>query len=166
LIDLGHQRIGYISDYLSTPFNFTSSLHRYWGYQSALEMAGIELRPDYHGQGEHGREEACWLASKMLALPEPPSAIFAASDTQAIGVLEAASQAGLKVPGDLSVIGYDDIEIADHLGLTTIRQLLYESGQRGVELLLDALEQPGSPSVCETLPAELVARKTTASPPY
>ena len=80
-------------------------------------------------------------------------------------VLEAASQAGLQVPGDLSVIGYDDIEVAGHLGLTTVRQLLYESGQRGVELLLDALESPGVLPVCETMPFELVERKTTA-PPY
>lgn len=164
LIDLGHRRIGYISDHLSTPFNFTSSLHRFWGYRSALELAGIEFRSEYHGQGEHGREEACWQAAKMLQLSEPPTAIFAASDTQAIGVLEAAIQAGLKVPGDLSVIGYDDIEVAGHFGLTTIRQQLYKSGQRGVELLLDALETAGALPVCETLPTELVQRKTTALP--
>jgi LacI family transcriptional regulator len=165
LIDLGHRRIGYISDYLYTPFNFISSLHRFWGYQTALNAAGIAFRPEYHGQGEHGREEACWLATEMLKLPEPPTAIFAASDTQAIGVLEAAEQAGLDVPGDLSVIGYDDIEVAGHLGLTTIRQLLYESGQRGVELLLDILEAKTDAPVCEILPTELVERKTTA-PPY
>jgi LacI family transcriptional regulator len=165
LIDLGHRRIGFISDFILTPFNFTSSLHRFLGYQSAINAAGIEFRPAYHGQGEHGREEACWLASEMLRLTEPPTAIFAASDTQAIGVLEAASEIGLRVPGDLSVIGYDDIEIAGHLGLTTVRQQLYESGQRGVELLLDALESPGAFPVCETLPTELVERKTTA-PPY
>jgi LacI family transcriptional regulator len=164
LIDLGHQRIGYISDYLYTPFNFTSSLHRFWGYQTALDSVGIVSRPEYHGQGEHGREQACWLAAEMLRLPDPPTAIFAASDTQAIGVLEAAQQAGLAVPGDLSVIGYDDIEVAGHLGLTTIRQQLSESGQRGVELLLDMLEAKLPSPVCEILPTELVERRTTAQP--
>jgi DNA-binding LacI/PurR family transcriptional regulator len=67
------------------------------------------------------------------------------------------------VPRDLSVIGYDDIEIAEYLGLTTVRQLLYESGQRGVELLLKTLENQSDP-VREVLPVELVMRNTTAPP--
>jgi DNA-binding LacI/PurR family transcriptional regulator len=165
LIDLGHRRIGYISDHLYTPFNFTSSLHRFWGYQEALHKAGIDFRPGYQGQGEHSREGARWLATEMLKLPEPPTAIFAASDTQAIGVLEAASEAGLSVPEDLSVIGYDDIEVAGHLGLSTVQQRLVESGQRGVELLLDELEIPDSQPVCMVLPTELIVRRTTAPPP-
>jgi len=69
----------------------------------------------------------------LLALPDRPTAIFAASDTQAMGVLEAARDAGVRVPNDLSVIGYDDIEIAEYLGLTTMSQKLYQSGKRGVE---------------------------------
>jgi hypothetical protein len=70
--------------------------------------------------------------------------------------------AGLEVPRDLSVIGYDDIEIAEYLGLTTIRQQLFESGVRGVELLLETLDTPPSEPVCDVLPAELVVRDTTA----
>jgi DNA-binding LacI/PurR family transcriptional regulator len=164
LIDLGHRRIGYISDYLNNPFNFTSSRYRYQGYRQALDAAGIPFYPPYHGQGEHGRSEARLLADQMLALAERPTAIFAASDTQAMGVLEAARNAGLRVPEDLSVIGYDDIEIAEYLGLTTIRQLLYESGQIGVELLLDTLEGISASPVCRVLPTELIVRATTAPP--
>jgi DNA-binding LacI/PurR family transcriptional regulator len=100
----------------------------------------------------------------MLALPERPTAIFAASDTQAVGVLEAARNAGLRVPEDLSVIGYDDIEIADIMGLTTMRQMLFESGQRGVELLLETLENSHIEPVHEVLPTELIVRGTTAPP--
>jgi DNA-binding LacI/PurR family transcriptional regulator len=162
LVDLGHRRIGYISDYLDNPFNFTSSRYRYLGYRQVLESAGIPFRPEYHGQGEHGRSEARLLADQMLALPERPTAIFAASDTQAMGALEAARNAGLRVPEDLSVIGYDDIEIAEYLGLTTIRQLLYESGQFGVDLLLDTLEGVSGGPVCQVLPTELIVRATTA----
>jgi len=77
-------------------------------------------------------------------------------------VLQAARDAGLSVPGDLSVIGYDDLEIAEYLGLTTIRQLLYISGQRGAELLIDALQDPPREPQCEVLPTELVMRSTTA----
>lgn len=164
LIDLGHRRIGYISDLLDNPFNFTSSRDRYLGYRQALEAAGIPFRPEYHGQKEHGRYEARVLAEQMLALPVRPTAIFAASDTQAMGVLEAARNAGLRVPEDLSVIGYDDIEIAEYLGLTTIRQMLYESGQIGVELLLDILEGLNAAPVCRVLPTELIVRETTVPP--
>jgi LacI family transcriptional regulator len=163
LIDLGHTRIGYISDPIETPFNFTSSRDRLQGYRTALKAAGIPFRPDYQAQGEHGRYEACRLAIGMLQLPDRPTAIFAASDTQALGVLEAAQECGLPVPEDLSVIGYDDIEIAEYVGLTTVRQLLYESGKRGVELLLEKLEEPSADPVCEVLPTELIIRRTAAS---
>jgi DNA-binding LacI/PurR family transcriptional regulator len=163
LISLGHRRIGYISDPLKEPFNFTSSRDRYRGYRQALEVAGIPFRPEYHQQGQHGRYEARRLASRLLALVEPPTAIFTHSDTQAMGVLEAARDAGLGVPEDLTVIGYDDIEIAEYLGLTTIRQQLFESGARGVELLLDTLATPSTDLRCDTLPVELVIRGTTAT---
>lgn len=164
LIDLGHRRIAYISDPLESPFNFTSSRDRYQGYRHALESAGILFRPEYHRQGEHGRYEARCLAAELLALPEPPTAIFAASDTQAMGVLEAAQDAGLSVPHDLSVVGYDDIEVAEYLGLTTIRQQLFESGVRGVELLLKTLNALPEAPVCDVLPVELVVRGTTVPP--
>jgi LacI family transcriptional regulator len=166
LIDLGHTRIAYISDPLDTPFNFTSSRDRLTGYRQALEAAEIPFRSDYHGQGEHGRYEARRLASEMLKQSDRPTAIFAASDTQALGVLEAAQDCGLRVPEGLSVIGFDDIEISEYIGLTTVRQLLYESGKRGVELLLDVLEDPTAEPMCEVMPTELIDRKTTAAPGY
>ncbi len=92
------------------------------------------------------------------------NAIFAASDTQALGVLEAAHDRHLSVPEDLSVVGYDDIEIAEYVGLTTVRQMLYESSKHGVELLLDVLEDSSAKPVCAALPTELIVRKTTAAP--
>jgi LacI family transcriptional regulator len=163
LIDLGHTRIGFISDPIETPFNFTSSRDRLQGYREALQAAGLPLRSEYHGHGEHGRYEARRLATEMLQQPDRPTAIFAVSDTQALGVLEAAQDLGLQVPNDLSVIGYDDIETSEYIGLTTIRQMLYESGKRGVELLLDRLEDPAAKPICEVMPTELVIRRTTAT---
>ena len=164
LISLGHHRIGYIGDLFETAFNFTSSRDRYQGYRQAHEAAGLAVRPDYLAQGEHGRLPARQLAAQMLALPEPPTAIFAASDTQALGVLEAAKQFGCQVPNDLAVIGYDDIEVAEYAGLSTIRQQMYQSGQAGVELLLNVLAQPASPAECRTMPTELVIRQSTGPP--
>lgn len=163
LIEQGHQRIGYVSDFLETPFNFTSSRFRYEGYHQALSSAGVEYRPEYHAQGEHGRQEACLLALRMLTLPERPTAIFAASDTQAMGVLQAAQELGLRIPNDLSLVGYDDIEVAEYLGLTTVRQQLFYSGWRGVELLLSLLENQPTQPVCEIMSTELIIRKTTSS---
>ena len=164
LIDLGHRRIGYISDPLESPFNFTSSRNRYQGYCQALEAAGIPFRSEYHREGEHGRYEARHLADELLSLPEPPTAMFAASDTQAIGVLESARDANLTLPRDLSVIGYDDIEISEYLGLTTMRQLMFESGRQSVGLLLEMLENPEAKAVHRVLPTELIVRGTTAPP--
>lgn len=163
LIKLGHRKIGYISDFLDDPFNFTSSRDRYTGYRQALGEAGISFRPEYQAQGKHGRYEARILATQMLELHDPPSAIFVASDTQAMGVIEAARELGIAIPDQLSVVGYDDIEVAEYLGLTTIRQMLYESGQRGVELLLNTIECKPERPVCEILPTELIVRQTTST---
>jgi DNA-binding LacI/PurR family transcriptional regulator len=164
LIELGHRRIGFVGDIVDNAFHFTSSRDRYFGYCNALNAAGIALRPEYYAEDVHGRREARALAARMLALSERPTAILSASDTQAIGVLEAARELGLRVPKELSVVGYDDIESAEIMGLTTMRQSLFESGQRGAELLLERLEDPNVEPVHEQLPVELVVRSTTAPP--
>lgn len=164
LIELGHRRIAFVGDAAGSPFNFTSSNDRLHGYRSALRKAHIPFERDYVAQGEHDRVQARELAQALLRRTEPPTAIFAASDTQAMGVLEAARELGLRVPHDLSVVGYDDIEVAEYLGLTTMRQSLYESGKRGVELLLHAIEHPFAKPVYEVLPTELIVRQTTAPP--
>ena len=162
LVDIGHRRIAFLGDLIDSPFNFTSSGYRYAGYRQVLKKAGIEFRPEYHGETQHGRSEAREITFQMMALPEPPTAIFSASDTQAMGVMQAARELNLRVPQDISIIGYDDLEIAEYLGLTTIRQLLYKSGQRGVELLMAAIRESPPEPIFEILPTELVIRDTTA----
>lgn len=164
LIDLGHRIIGFVGDKFENPFNFVSSRYRYKGYRHALEEAGIPFRPEYECQGEHGREEAREMTRALLSLSDPPTAIFAASDVQAIGVVEAAREIGLKVPEDLSVIGYDDIEIAEYLHLTTIRQPLFASGVEGVSLLTEVIATPPPSPSQVLLPIELIVRRTTAPP--
>jgi DNA-binding LacI/PurR family transcriptional regulator len=164
LIDLGHHKIAYLSDYIDNPFNFQQTRDRYEGYRHALEEANIPFRPGYHQQGEHSLIEARRLAHHLLLSNDPPTAIFAFSDTQAIGVLEAAQDMDLRIPEQLSVIGYDDIEIAAHLNLTTIRQSLYESGVKGSQMLLGTLtSDPPSPQEV-VLPTELIVRGTTTPP--
>ena len=164
LVDLGHRRIGFVGDHFQDLFNSFHCRDRYCGYQKTLRRAGIDVRPDYYRQGEHGQEEARAMARDLLTLPLRPTAIFAGSDTQAIGVLEAAGDMNLRVPDDLSVIGYDDIEVAAFVHLTTVRQPLYDSGVEGVSLLLEILENPLSEPRRVLLPLELAVRGTTAPP--
>ncbi len=166
LIELGHTRIGFIGDSreYTAPFNFTSSWDRHKGFRRALEAAGLAPRPAYERFGNHGRHEARLLAREMLELAEPPTAIFAASDTQALGVLEAARDVGVSVPATLSVMGFDDIDVAEYLGLTTVRQPLYETGARATELLFGLISGHAPPPSAELLPVELVRRQTTAPP--
>lgn len=166
LIELGHTRIAYIGEYLDdNPFRFQPLVDRHKGYRLALDQAEIPFRTEYHRQGKYGWIEARRMAHELLALPEPPTAIFAYSDTLAFGVLEAAQQAGIRVPDDLSIIGFDDVEIAQYFQLTTVRQPLYESGARGAEMLLAQLQGVEQESYQKiVLPTELVVRATTAQP--
>ena len=162
LISLGHKKIGFIGDNIDNPFNFTSSRDRFMGYKKALEEENIEFQNRFYAEDKHERYAAQRLATKMLSQVDRPTAIFAASDTQAMGILEASKNLDIKVPQDLSVIGYDDVEMAEYLKLTTIRQMLFESGERGVELLLSHLDNVNLTPVHEVLPTELIVRETTS----
>ena len=168
LIELGHRRIGFLGDTSPDPFRFASSLDRTVGYEQALAKADIEPRPEYIREGTKSPVVARSTAIDLLRLPQRPTAIFAASDTQALGVLEAARILGLRVPEDLSVVGFDDIDVAAYVGLTTVRQPLFESGRLGAELLLHLLGG-GVHNVDEAqtaqLSVKLVVRSTTAPPP-
>jgi DNA-binding LacI/PurR family transcriptional regulator len=168
LIGLGHRRIGFIGDKSPDPFRFASSSDRTRGYERALGHAGIELRPEYVREGSQSHHIARSTAIDLLRLPQRPTAVFAASDQQAIAVLEAARILGISVPDELSVVGFDDIDIAAHIALTTVRQPLFESGRRGAELLLQMLagaaQQPAD-NHAELLSVDVVVRSTTAAPP-
>lgn len=164
LVALGHRRVALIGD-PPPEFRFEWSRDRTHGYRRALAGAGIDVREDYVREGTRLPHVARAIAIELLSLPERPTAVFAASDTQAIGVLEAARALGIDVPGDLSVIGFDDIEVAAYVGLTTVRQPLVESGRRGARLLLDVLAGSRVGPLRELLPLELVVRGTTGRAP-
>jgi DNA-binding LacI/PurR family transcriptional regulator len=161
LFTLGHRAIGFVADSFDNPFGFTSSRDRYAGFTDVLRDLGVEAEA---ALGAHGSRSARDLALRLLTGPRPPSAIFAASDTQALGVLSAARDLGLSVPGDVTVIGYDDISIAEPIGLTTIRQHLFESGRIGAELLLAEIERRSEVPPVVSLEPELVVRATSAPP--
>jgi DNA-binding LacI/PurR family transcriptional regulator len=159
LLELGHERIGFLGDVEDNPFGFDSSARRRIGFEETLAEAGVPLDPALRALRPHGREAARAAAGELLARPEPPTALFASSDVLAIGVLEAAQAAGLSVPEQLSVIGFDDVEAAAYTGLTTIAQPLEESGALGAELLLRALA--GEPVQGRRMSLEIVRRGST-----
>ncbi len=165
LLDLGHERIGFIGDDPDNPLGFTAGRSREDGYHRTMAKAGVSTPPGFVRHGPHVRSVARQLAEELLARRDRPTAIFASSDTQALGVLEAARSAGLDVPGDVSVVGFDDVEVSGYSGLTTVRQPLFESGQLGARVLLDALEDGHLPEPREHwLTLELIERSTTAPP--
>lgn len=164
LLELGHRRVALIGD-PPPEFRYAWSRDRTRGYDRALAAAGIAPRGEYVREGTRLPHVARAIAAELLSLPERPTAIFAASDTQAIGVLEAARSLGIRVPEELSVIGFDDIEVSAYVGLTTVRQPLLESGRRGARILLEALGGQAVEPLRELLPLELVVRSTTGPVP-
>jgi DNA-binding LacI/PurR family transcriptional regulator len=163
LSGLGHRKIAFLSDHLKTPFHPSMRL-RYQGYREALDCEGIPFNPKYQIEGERGRMNAREMAKKLLTQDDPPTAVFAASDTHAIGVIDATLELGIKVPEDLSIIGYDNIRDAEYVSLTTIDQHLVQSGIEGASLLLDMLNNPDRDNHCKKiLEVDLVVRGTTCS---
>lgn len=165
LIELGHRRIGFVGDIEENPFGFQSSHRRRIGYRAALVDAGIELDPNLERTGLHGQLIAAQLADELLQLEDPPTAIVAASDTQALGVLDALRRRRIEVPTAFSVIGFDDIETAQYADLTTIRQPLWQSGDEAARILVE--QPPGRPPepIVATLSLELIERRSTAPAP-
>ena len=164
LLDLGHRRIGYLSDYPDNPFNSAPVVDRLAGFYRALEESGNSFNADFYAESAVDRDDARRKAYALLNREQRPTAVFAYCDVQAIGVIEAARELGLRVPQDLSVIGYDGIEAAEYMQLTTVRQSLFDSGVRGAELLLQVMDGYLPDEIRIVLPTELVTRTTTAPP--
>lgn len=162
LLELGHRRIAYVGDELSDPNGFITSQERYAGYKRALAEYNIAVDEALVRCGEHGYDTAKELMRTLLNLPTPPDAVFAMSDTQALGCIATIREAGLDVPGDISVIGYDDLEISYHTGLSTVRQHLELSGQIGVEYLMHLIDTREADPVPELPDVDVIARQTTA----
>ena len=163
LIQLGHRRIAYITG----PANHSDDLDRLAGYRRALDLAGLPFNPEMviAGTGRVGAGERALPALRALA--EPPTAVFCYNDMTAVGLLHAARQAGLGVPGDLAVVGFDDIPFASyvHPPLTTVAQPKPEMGCRAVEMALALLAADGGQQVSDVLvQGELIVRASSRRP--
>jgi LacI family transcriptional regulator len=156
LLRLGRQRVAMITG----PQNTVPGIERYKGYQDALRERSLHLDPDLIIMGDF--TEACGYAGMQRLLPHRPDAVFAASDAMALGVIRAAREAGLQLPQDLAVIGFDDIPQASQAmpTLTTIRQTIQRLGTTAAETLIDMIETSAEPPRHLILPTELIIRES------
>lgn len=162
LLDLGHTRIAM----LSGPVQWPCCRARLDGYRAALEMANIPVDPDLVRISTLYVEGGLADGADLLRMPIPPTAIFTANDLQAHGVYEAARQAGVRIPEELSVVGFDDLAFSRWAGppMTTVRQPLEDMGAAAAELLLDLAAGVRPPHTRLELSTELIVRQSTASP--
>lgn len=160
LLTLGHQRIGIITGIM----DFGCSRDRLEGYKKALQDAGIAPDPYLIKYGDFSESTGYALAEQWLrdSTSQRPTAIFASNDAMAFGVLRAARSAGISVPGDLAVVGFDDVPGAAqiHPALTTVRQPLRDMGRRAVEMLLLQIRQGRPVESKVVVPTELIVRES------
>ncbi|ELU9849418.1 substrate-binding domain-containing protein [Vibrio cholerae] len=161
LIECGHKEIGCITG----PLIRHQAQMRYEGYKRALAEAGIAINPDWIVESDFECEGGYQAFEKLYQRGKLPSALFISNDMMAMGVIQAASQRGLRVPDDLSLIGYDDVHIAKFMtpALTTIHQPKYRLGKAAVDTLLYRLENPDTTAQVVQLEPTLVVRSSVCS---
>lgn len=162
LIELGHRRIAT----LGGPVDFLAATARLSGYRAALAGAGIAELPGFEPRSDFTHEDGRLGALRLLERDDRPTAIFAASDMQALGAYEAARELGLAIPDDISIVGYDDLQVAKWTGppLTTVRQPLTEMAEEATRLVLRLRAEPQLKSTRLELATTLVVRGSTAAP--
>lgn len=162
LVALGHRRIGFVGG----PFSRGVALGRLEGYRDGLRRAGLAYDEAFVRQGELDEESGQREALALLTAPRRPTALLCVNDRTAFGVLAAAAELGLRVPHDLSVVGFDDVILASLVqpALTTVRQPARELGQIAVRFLLQRITTPRGPSQSAVLPCLLVVRRSTGPP--
>jgi LacI family transcriptional regulator len=162
LVALGHRRIAHI---LGDP-EHGAGIWRLAGYRDGLERAGLEENPAYMVQGRFSFESGVAAMRRLLALPQRPTAIFAADDDMAVGAIWAAAEAGVSIPRDISICGFDDTTIATQVWppLTTVHQPVREMGRRATQELLLRVLNKGEPRMVE-VDYEMRMRASTAPPP-
>jgi LacI family transcriptional regulator len=153
---LGHKRIGYISGRAE----LESASRRLKGYTDALEKAGIPIEDDLIASGDYTTDTGVTGAKKLLSLSTPPSAIFASNDQMAMGVYQLAQEMGLRIPEDLSVIGFDNIPESKYLGLTTVDQFISEMGYVATQMLIKIINGENFESQTYKMQTRLVIRSS------
>jgi LacI family transcriptional regulator len=158
LLSLGHRRIGFITGISE----MGCAQERLVGYREALQQAGLPYDATLVEEGNFRQPLAYECTRRLLALPDPPTAIFAANDISANGVMDAVRDAGLRIPDHISVVGFDDIPSSSHTNppLTTIRQPMREMGRLATHMLFELIDDPKRDVERIALPTELIMRST------
>jgi DNA-binding LacI/PurR family transcriptional regulator len=168
LIALGHHRIAYIQDHFKPPNGPGGNwpgLDRRKGYIQALCEANIEIDLNLIQEGDgHTRRRGREAVASLLSQAHPPTAVFAASDMLALGVLEYARSEGIQVPQELAVVGFDDIELASFADLTTVRQPMHQMGSLAAKMILDLMNGKTPTESHHQLSLELVIRRSCGYP--
>ena len=161
LIKKGHKSFGFLGD-IEPPERY--AIHpvksRLQGFKSVLNEAGISIPQKNIKQAFYSHENSRQAAYDLLTMNNRPSAIFAASDIQALSVMKVARQLNLKIPDDVSIVGFDDIDMADYVDLTTVRQHLDESGRLSAEMVLARISDASRTLQHISLPLTLIERTT------
>jgi len=160
LVGKGHRRIAFLGDTDLPEYAIHPVSLRLRGFRQALKESRLKLPDAFVRLAPYSQDQTRQVAKELLNLPDPPTAIFAATDFQALGVLKAARQLRFNVPEQLAVIGFDDLDMAEYADLTTISQHLDESGRLAVEILLAQIESPSRPPRHVKLPLTLIERQT------
>jgi LacI family transcriptional regulator len=156
LIILGHRRIGFIGG----RSDLQSAIRRGQGYEDGLQQAGLPLLPELIQTGDYTRQAGYQCAKQLLSLAVPPTAIFAANDESAIGAMEAARETGLRIPEDLSVVGFDNIPQTAHTTppLTTVDQSIDEMGYVATKMLIELIQGKPLENRLHKIPTRLIIR--------
>ena len=154
LLGLGHKRIGFISG----RSELESSNRRLMGYRDVLEKAGIPVDEKLIVSGDYTTETGAKCAQELLSLVNPPTAIFASNDQTAMGVFQVAQERGLRIPNDLSVIGFDNISESQYLGLTTVDQHISEMGFVATQILIKLINNQAVEEQTHRMQTHLVVR--------
>jgi DNA-binding LacI/PurR family transcriptional regulator len=162
LIDMGHTRIGLMAGQRELAFNFEVASQRKKGFLNALRRNGLEFNPAYEITADFDNHTSELAMDEFLGRKDLPSAIFCESDEMAFGVMKSVRKKGLRVPEDISVIGFDDHEFSEIMGLTTIAQQPRFLGQLAASQILAAIEKPESGLGKISVPTSLVVRQSVA----
>ena len=162
LVSLGHKKIATVTGNIKTQ----AGLHRFEGFKNCLEEKNIDIPDEYIYEGDYSRRSARIAAERFFDLKDKPTAIFACSDDMALEIIAVCNERGIKVPDDVSVVGFDDSPacLYSSIGLTTIRQPLFEMSEQAVHLLSDVINDKNPSGNKIMLSPDLVVRESCQAP--
>lgn len=162
LIDRGHKKLGFVGFVPLQDYSLNAPLQREESFVETIKKNGLEIYPEFIVHTEYDIYATATAVTKILSCEDRPTAIFCAADINALGAIRAANNLGLRIPEDIAIVGFDDIDMARYMELTTIRQPLESSGRKAVQLITKIIKNPTLPLSQEVLlNLDLIVRGST-----